>query len=170
MEKNGFFYALIVAQRLEEPNNDQWEVCDGNHRLKILRDSGVSPIPVHKMGRISKERRMNLGIEMNEWNFDYDAFSLARCVQEIKSDTDWETTPFSGSELGNFEELLNLDKLKVERKNKVKLMRIHKETLDAVKEFVKAQDGSLLDLSEIIYFAFQDYVKLLETEHEDSTS
>jgi len=107
--KNGFLYGLIIAQRGETPNDDTWEVCDGNHRLEIIRELKLKQIPTYKMGRLSLKERMRLAIELNEWKFKINAISLSDCFKVIgeKFDNLVETLPFSQEKIDELTQLYN---------------------------------------------------------------
>jgi len=99
IEKNGFLYGMVVAQKQEEPNNDQWEVCDGNHRLMVLRELGAREVPVYKLGRLPRKERMRVAVELNHWRFETDEARLLKCLKSIwKVNEDvFETLPYSSS-------------------------------------------------------------------------
>ena len=86
LRRNGFIYPLVVAQRAEEPENDLFEVCDGNHRLQALvTDGSLAEIPVIDLGRLSSEERKRVGVELNEWEFKTNLLDYAAIVQELSA-------------------------------------------------------------------------------------
>jgi len=107
IEKNGFLYGMVVAQKQEDPESDKWEVCDGNHRLMILRELGAREVPVYKLGRLSRKERMRIAVELNHWRFENDESRLLECLKSIwKVNEDvFETLPYSSSKT---KEILNM--------------------------------------------------------------
>lgn len=109
VEKNGFIYRLVVAHREEDP--EVLEVCDGNHRLRVLQEMPyVETIPCYYLGVLPKQERMRIGIELNEWAFDTDPLSLAQCLKDISDTTeDLETLPYNRQELDQLISLVAAD-------------------------------------------------------------
>ena len=114
VRRNGMAYPLIIAQREEEPESEQWEVVDGNHRLQAFKETfKPHKVMVHKMGRMSRAERMLLGVGVNEWAFDKDPYKFAQCFKDLlveyTMDDLMDTMPFEEEELERTLELIDFD-------------------------------------------------------------
>jgi len=113
IENNSLTYGLIVAQREETPNDNKWEVCDGNHRLRVLKEHfNLDSIPVYKMGRLSLEERIRISLELNLWSFQTDKVKLSECFETISAfglDDLQETQPYTESQMQAIIDLKDYD-------------------------------------------------------------
>ena len=87
------------------------EVCDGHHRLQVLREMGVKQIPVFHHGTLSLARRKALALRYNEWNFEAFAIPMAACLEDIKAEDIalLETLPFDEDEIARYAAALSMD-------------------------------------------------------------
>lgn len=110
LRKNGLLYKPVAAQRAEEPDNPQWEVCDGNHRLRSLISLGIDPVKIYPVGRIPLAQRVRLGLELNSWEFDTDFFKLSSRIQDLIQAFPVEdlkaTLPYSDADFSSFKTML----------------------------------------------------------------
>jgi len=83
LKTNGLIYRMVVAQRAETPDDDKYEVCDGNHRLRVLKAAGIKKVEVYNMGRLSLAQRQRLAVELNEWTFEIDHLALSGVLNNI---------------------------------------------------------------------------------------
>jgi len=87
------------------------EICDGHHRLTVLREMGLKKIPVFHHGTLSLARRKALALRYNEWNFEAFAIPMAACLDDIKTEDIalFETLPFDEDELARYAAALSMD-------------------------------------------------------------
>lgn len=103
IERTGCCVDLNIAQRKEAPEDFQYEVIDGNHRLQVYKDIGVKRILCKLHGRLSKVDRMRVGVELNEHKFEPNIVKLADCMAKISEqfglDDLKSTMPFTEGEI-----------------------------------------------------------------------
>lgn len=114
VRRNQFIYPLVIAQRAEEPDNEAYEVLDGNHRLEALRKySTLKEVPCVVFGRLTMNERKRLGVELNEWSFAKEPYRFAELFNDFSVDFSIDdlaaTMPFESSDIVGFIEMISGD-------------------------------------------------------------
>lgn len=87
------------------------EVCDGNHRLALLQHLGETHAQIFDHGVLSLNKRKEIGLRYNEWNFASDSTLRAQTILDVTE----TVADFAESMLYSDEELdLLADSLKMD--------------------------------------------------------
>lgn len=109
IKRNGQIENIIVR----ELDTGFYEVCNGNHRLKVFQELQMPKAICYNLGKISLAEAKRLTIETNETKFKADSIRLAETVTELLNsfsvDELAETMPYSADEITNFKDILDFD-------------------------------------------------------------
>lgn len=101
IKKNGQIENLIVRSLA----SGGYEVVNGNHRLDVLRELGVSEVAVCDLGEVSDAYAKRVAIETNETRFENDSQRLHDVFADLRASFDetdlLETMPFSDIEMSS---------------------------------------------------------------------
>ena len=109
---------LIVNEQIEniivrELKSGNFEVVNGNHRLKVFKDLGYKTVHCFNLGGISLSQAKRIAIETNETRFQNDRVQLAKILGDLVIDFEMDelvgTLPFTEGEINNLMDLSNLD-------------------------------------------------------------
>lgn len=91
----------------------QWEVINGNHRLKAFQTLEYETVLCYDMGEITLEHAKRIAIETNETRFESDRMKLAKTIAELSAKFGTKelsvTLPYSEQEIDNTRQILNFD-------------------------------------------------------------
>tara|TARA_R100000734_G_scaffold19098_2_gene18077 strand:+ start:333 stop:986 length:654 start_codon:yes stop_codon:yes gene_type:complete len=108
IEEEGIIQNLIVREL-----GDKYEVVNGNHRLDVMNDLGITKVHVYNYGKISKNKAMEVAIKTNETAFKTNALKLGETFSELTKEYDIDyladSLPFKKQEITNMIELLEFD-------------------------------------------------------------
>ena len=79
----------IVARACEPPHPDKWEIVDGYHRWKILKEEGIQEIPVMYLGTLPKAQAQRLCLTLNYLRGDPDPKKYTAVLGEIMMSEEW---------------------------------------------------------------------------------
>jgi hypothetical protein len=108
LEKFGYVRAIIVRGLPK----DRYEIIDGEHRWRLLKEAGVSLVPIRNLGKMSVKEAKQLTIVLNETRGQSDFIKLADLFGSI---TDYpveemaEVLPYSAEELTSMVEAADYD-------------------------------------------------------------
>jgi len=111
IKRNGQIENIIVRKL----KTGFYEIVNGNHRLKVLKDLGYDKIVCYSLGNISDNQARRIAIETNETRFKTDSIKLAELMKEISGEGGFEisdlaqTMPFDEEQLKGFVDLLEFD-------------------------------------------------------------
>jgi hypothetical protein len=98
--------AIHVAQMDEDPDNESYEVCDGNHRLEAIyklieEGESILTLPVYNHGRLTLNQRKAIAIRYNEWRFESNLTDLVQCLSDIQDEMPEfeDSSPYSEDEV-----------------------------------------------------------------------
>lgn len=102
---------LHAARRKESKDQTVYEICDGNHRLDMLKQFGYRTVLVWDHGLLTLKQRKEIGLRYNEWTFITDPSKRAQLVLDIVDDIpDFkESMPYSDDELDLLSAMLRSD-------------------------------------------------------------
>lgn len=112
MRINGYISKMVVANLAEMPDENFFEVIDGNHRLKALQEIGVKEAQAIYAGLLDLPDRQRIGAELNELRFASDHLALADVLDSIRLEFDVgqleKTMPYSQADFAAFARLKTL--------------------------------------------------------------
>ncbi len=77
--RNGFLENIIVR----ELENGKFEVVNGNHRLKALKDLGITKVMTYNLGKVPEKVAKNIAIETNETKFGIDRLKFETLISDL---------------------------------------------------------------------------------------
>ncbi len=110
IKRNGQIENIIVR----ELDTGYLETCNGNHRVKVMRELGTPEVYCYNLGKISDAQARRIAVETNETKFETDNIRLAEIIKEITEefvdlDELSKTMPYTHEEIDNFNKLLTFD-------------------------------------------------------------
>jgi hypothetical protein len=109
MERNGQIENIIVR----EITGGKFEVVNGNHRYRVLKELGYEEAHCYNLGKVSETVAKRVAIETNETKFSVDSYLLANVVNDIKQEFDLEdlaaTLPYTEVEFDGLNDLVDFD-------------------------------------------------------------
>lgn len=109
LERNGQLENIIVRE-LEDKN---YEVVNGNHRLKALSHLNIGKVVCYNLGKVNDLIAKRVAIETNETKFQADNIKLAELIKEQTESFDINdlesTLPYSLQELEDFANSVDMD-------------------------------------------------------------
>lgn len=107
IKKNGQVENLLVRSL----KDGKFEVVNGNHRFKALRELGYKKVLVCDLSPMSEEEAKRIALETNETRFESDPLMLAQLVNSVgDSFADFtETAPFTDEQFENFEHMIEIE-------------------------------------------------------------
>jgi len=116
IKREGAIVNLIVRHLPGQTADDGgplFEAVDGNHRIDAYLKAGREVAMCYNKGQIPQEHAKRIAVEINEGDFEADPLALAETLSDIEEEfgrEDWmETSPFSETELDNFNDMLDFD-------------------------------------------------------------
>jgi len=109
MKRNGQIESIIVR----ELETGFYEVVNGNHRLKVMRQLGMTDVMTFNLGEISLAAAKRIAVETNETRFTSDNIKLAETLKEISQEFDLsdllKTMPYTEEEFNRYQKLTDFD-------------------------------------------------------------
>ncbi|HUV46551.1 MAG TPA: ParB/RepB/Spo0J family partition protein [Candidatus Bathyarchaeia archaeon] len=111
IKRNGQIENIIVRKL----KTGFYEVVNGNHRLKVLKELEYDKIVCYSLGKISDNKARRIAIETNETKFERDNVKFAQLMKEISGEGGFDlsdlaqTMPFGEEELKGFVDMLDFD-------------------------------------------------------------
>jgi hypothetical protein len=116
IKREGAIVNLIIRHLPDQTSGDGgplFEAIDGNHRIDAYLKAGREEAMCYNKGQIPQEHAKRIAVEVNEGDFEADPVALAETLADIEKHfgrEDWmETSPFSETEMENFNDMLNFD-------------------------------------------------------------
>lgn len=110
MRKNGQVENILVR---EIPEDECFEIVNGNHRFDALLELGASKAVVYDLGPISLLEAQRLAVETNETKFETDQVKLSALIEEMmagfKMDDLVSTMPYTEQQLKGFADMAKFD-------------------------------------------------------------
>lgn len=107
IKRNGQVENILIR----ELESGFYEVLNGNHRLDVFIDLNYDKVICYNFGKISLAQAQRIAIETNETKFPSNPEKLAKLIEEIMSEFDFEdlktTLPFTDDEFRDMEALAN---------------------------------------------------------------
>ncbi len=109
LSRNGLIENIIVR----DIGEGLFEVVNGNHRVKALRQMGVAIVMVYDLGVVSLLEAKRIAIETNETRFESDNEILSELMVNLMDEYSLDdmriTMPYTDDELNNFTALYGLE-------------------------------------------------------------
>jgi hypothetical protein len=109
IRRNGQLENIIVR----ELSTGNYEVVNGNHRLKAFQRLGYSDVLVYNCGNLTLAEAQRLAIETNETRFASDQYKLAERMAELSERFGAEdlalSTPYNIESVNGFNQIVDFD-------------------------------------------------------------
>lgn len=147
LKRNGQIENIIVR----EIGEDQYEVVNGNHRLKAMKILGLTTVVCYNLGAISEKAAKRVAVETNETRFDTDNTQLSLVIKDILTEYDIQdleaTMPYEHFEIQNLAKLVDFDWQQYdtqseenidEAENTEVIIKIHREVFESLQAYKNA--------------------------------
>jgi ParB-like chromosome segregation protein Spo0J len=109
IKRNGQIENIIVR----ELEDNIFEVVNGNHRLKAMKDLNIKEIIVYDLGKISLPKAKRIAVETNETKFRVNDVRLSEIIKELTQEFEMsellETMPYTELEIQDLSQLVDFD-------------------------------------------------------------
>jgi hypothetical protein len=109
IKRNG----LVVNICVRELPTGFLEVLDGNHRLDVIRDLGLTTAHAYNFGPISEDKAQRISLEINENSFEADPLKMGSLFKSLMGTNSLEdlskTLPWSPDEMSNYVNMTSFD-------------------------------------------------------------
>lgn len=105
IEELGMLGSILVREHIVPGH---YEILDGEHRWKVLKELNYTIVPVENIGKIPDSQMKFLTIHLNNLRGKDDVFKRAAILKEL-SDGQLELLPWSAEEIENEMKLVSFD-------------------------------------------------------------